>query len=229
MKKFLVLLAATVLSLAVASASPIPCTVSGATSVTLGNSTSPNFTCGTLTFDNFQVVSSFGGAIGRVDLYTGVSGPTYDSATGQVDFSLNPNLGSAQDIGLLFEVWGGITQVNLGVGGSDASVSELVCSAPIPTTGPGAFLCPTGSFLGSVTDFSNDPAAPLFSQSFSTTSPVYIFKNIETGNGTPTGTGHLSVFTQSFEVNNVPEPISMVLLGSGLLGVGLLRRRIRKN
>jgi PEP-CTERM motif-containing protein len=37
----------------------------------------------------------------------------------------------------------------------------------------------------------------------------------------------LTEFTQTF--GTIPEPISMVLLGSGLLGLGLLRRRSRKS
>jgi hypothetical protein len=39
----------------------------------------------------------------------------------------------------------------------------------------------------------------------------------------------LSELDQSFEISSVPEPVSLVLLGSGLLGLGLLRRRARKN
>jgi hypothetical protein len=39
----------------------------------------------------------------------------------------------------------------------------------------------------------------------------------------------LSELDQSFEVSSIPEPVSLVLLGSGLLGLGLLRRRVGKN
>jgi hypothetical protein len=131
----------------------------------------------------------------------------------------------------MFEVTGGVTQLDLSVGGTDATVTERACSTPIPTTGPTAFLCPT-SQLGTVSDFSNDPNAPVFSLPFASTSPIYIYKDIETGSGLPgsgIGTGQLSELDQSFEISSVPEPVSMVLLGSGLLGLGLLRRRARKN
>jgi hypothetical protein len=81
--------------------------------------------------------------------------------------------------------------------------------------------------LGQITVASGETNQPVFSPPFSTTSPVYIFKDIETG---PNGTqqSQLSEFTQSFETGT-PEPVSMILLGSGLLGLGLLRRRSRKN
>jgi hypothetical protein len=223
MKTFLVVLTLALFSLAAASASPITCS-SGNGSVSVGDPSSFTFSCGQLTFSNFEVVNPNGDAIGTVDVNTS----TYDSVTGDVSLNLNPNLQASQDEGFLFEVTGGVTQLDLSLGGNDATVTERACSTPIPTSGPNAFLCP-GTQLGTVSDFSNDPNAPVFSLPFSSTSPIYIFKDIETGAGTPAGAGQLSELDQSFEVSSVPEPISLLLLGSGLLGLGLLRRRVHKS
>ena len=139
MKTFLVVLTLALFSLTVASASPITCSANG--SVTVGDPNSFSFTCGQLTFSNFEVVDPNGDAIGTVD----INGGTYDSATGAVDLNLNPNLQASQDEGFLFEVTGGVTQLDLSVGGNDATVTERACSTPIPTSGPSAFLCPSCS------------------------------------------------------------------------------------
>ncbi|HXM45390.1 MAG TPA: PEP-CTERM sorting domain-containing protein [Bryobacteraceae bacterium] len=215
MNKFLMLLAVSTLTLCVASASQIPCTIAGTTFGDPVNGTTV-VTCGTLTFDNFEVVNPTNGAEGQVD----VLGTSYfDTGSGQAYVEFNPNLLSAQDEEFLFSVWGGTSEIDMTVGGQNAQIQETACSAPVPTSGLGAGECPTGTLLGQITVGSNQAAG---FANFNTTSPVYIFKNIETGAG-----GQLSEFTQSF--GTIPEPVSMVLLGSGLLALGLLRRKSRKS
>jgi len=222
MNRFLMLVAFSLLSLAVASASPIPCSVNTGFDNPVSGTTV--VTCDGLTFDNFQVLDATGNTIGAVDILSaGACG------NNEVCLSFNPNLLAGSDVDLMFDVWGGVSQIDMSVGGDNASVMERACANPIATTGALAFLCTNSAGttsvapLGLITVSSGTPGQPIFSGTFGPVSPVYIFKNILVGPG-----GQLSEFTQSFQTT-VPEPISLVLLGSGLLGLGLLRRRSRKD
>jgi hypothetical protein len=53
-------------------------------------------------------------------------------------------------------------------------------------------------------------------------SSLFVFKDISVSEG-----GALSTFTQSFETG-VPEPASMLLIGTACVALGMLRRRPRK-
>lgn len=220
MNKFLMLVVLSMLLVGLASAAPLPCSVNTGFDNPVTSSTV--VTCNGLTFDNFQVLSPTGGASGLVDILS--AGACEGS---QVCLSFNPNLQANQDEEFLFTVWGGINQIDMSVGGANATISERACANPIPTSGALLGLCTnadgTSSVnpLGEITVSSGTSGQPVMSPFFNPTSPVYIFKNIETG-----ADGQLSEFTQSFAN---PEPVSMVLLGSGLLALGLLRRRSRKN
>jgi hypothetical protein len=61
------------------------------------------------------------------------------------------------------------------------------------------------------------------------TSPAYIYKDISVDGRTgnvfgAADAGALSGFTQSFHTA-VPEPMTLSMMGLGLLGLGLVRRR----
>jgi len=176
------------------------------------------FSCGSVSFSNFSVTPASPATVSpEIDLTHA------DSTGGSVNLTFNPNLSAPigpQDIYFRFQVDGGISQVSLGVGGMNATVIETACSVPIPTTGPGANMCPTTA-LATLIAFS-PPATSTAVSSFGGTPTVFIFKDV----GVATG-GGLTTLNQSFSM--IPEPGSMILFGTGLIALATITRWLNRS
>ena len=85
--------------------------------------------------------------------------------------------------------------------------------------------CPSGAQNGGQLSVTNPP--PNFSDVLfmSPQSSISVLKDIGVSSGTGVGKATISQVTNQF---SSPEPLSFVLLGSGLLGLGLMRRRIKR-
>lgn len=205
---------------AIAQANQVTC-IGASGSVLEGFNSTISFTCGSMTFSSFRLPDAEGGAIGRVDIV----GASFNPMTGAVTLQLDPNLDSAQDELFGFEVDGGVSRAGVSMSGNDAHVSEQFCSSPVAILGPLANQCPHGTQLAQVADYSGNPSQPAYSSKFDETAALYVMKDIQTGNGNPYGAGQVSILNEVFIPYQVPEPLSFILLGSGLAVVGLLRRR----
>lgn len=167
-------------------------------------------TVGNLLFSNFVYTGSAG------------EGPTALTSltltSGNIRLNMNPNQGNggvAQNSILTFTVTGLDSALIIGTsssngGNGSTSVRQVVCSGLIDALGncggtllqdvtnAGGTLTPTNSFAGENT--------------------VNVWRNIIT----PIGT---AVTAATFDVQSTPEPMAFALMGSGLVGLALLRKR----
>ena len=227
MKKTLLLLVIVLIVGSVANASIVPCStlfgpggpydVNGAQFHGAGNGCSISG----VSFSNFTWENESIGSPGPVVLVN-------ISQTGPViNLQLNPNMGVNQDVHLLFNVTGGITGMDLANNTGPSSISEsnyggancVVNIAGTPTNC--TLLVNTGGIIGPNGFFPGPTSANEFFYTQPTGGNVWVFKDLSTS----FSGGNNSGFVESFVI---PEPMTLSLLGSALVGLGLLRLRRKK-
>jgi|SRR5579863_499751 len=180
-----------------------------------------------LLFNNFSVSPSAGftGAVVGIagsGFGTGVTGSDVDLAF-QIGGLQGPTIPDLGDIELEYDVTGGIVGVDMTIqaspviSGGSMTVSEKVCTVAFVNS-----VC-NGITLANFTVTSSGQAVSttqLFSTAFS--GEVYIEKDLSYDGATT------SSLVNSHVVSSVPEPMTFSLMGAGLLGLGLMRRRGRK-
>lgn len=217
-----------VAAMSVASASSCASLVTGGPiDVTLLDGCTVNIGTSVYTFSNFAYVAAGGSSAGwaGVDLVqNGVS-----VVGDEINFNFNPNeqVGGVTDVHLQYQISGpGLDGSSLAVTAADtgATISEENCTMN-PSNNQGSLdgaNCGTGNNID-LLNLSVAQTGPL-SAAGTFTAPqneFWVWKDIEI-----TTNGHDSSFTE--DAAAVPEPMTMSLMGAGLLGLGFLGRRMRR-
>jgi hypothetical protein len=216
--------------------------------VTSQNIASLKCTVGGLVFSNFQVVAAAGNAAPEVDLASADV-----SANGAVTLTFNPHMsaqpnGGYQDIYLYYDVTGGVTQVATSLSTQNAVIQQTACASSIASTGGMQGMCPTADRLANIIAVGN--GNPVSSGTFNSAGYLSIFDSVSLS---PAAVATLNSFSQVFNgagsaviptgsnggdyggssqgggsaagVTAVPEPLTGILMGSGLIALGFMRRK----
>jgi len=212
MRKFLILALISAAGALTAGAAPCVNIVANLSAGQSFNDPTDSCTIGGVTFSDFTIYANAGypsqtSGTSAADLTVTVSGD-------ELLFGTN-NLGSgagAEDLTIYFQaVPGAVDSVTLI--GSGQNVNETVCGVAF-TVGSETCASPLNHSTLAVN------STTFTSTSVVTTAPTEFFMKDDGGN---------SGLTQSYLfVSSVPEPMSFSLVGVGLLGLGMARRRIRR-
>jgi hypothetical protein len=214
MKHFCISLAALLGIAITAVASPVPsCTSLEGDNINNTTDFGNGCTLGGLTFSNFSYSSApVGTSVFLSAVGTGVVGNDVDlgfqltTATPPVDIILFYDVSNE---GTGPSIVGVDNQQN----GNQTTIQEVVCSVAFSSG-----ICPTTPTNDVLANFTNPPTT---SATFAPQSSVYIEKDISL----PDGTSFISSFVNSQDLSGVPEPGTFLLLGAGLGGIGLMRKR----
>jgi hypothetical protein len=224
MKRLFLMIACCILTGVLASASIVPCSTISTVDLNSAalNGAGNGCSIGGLTFSNFGWANAGVNSPANVLLVNVVQNG------GVVDLNFNPLMPANADIHIDFLVTGYVQGMDLNNTTGPSSVNEAnygSCSGGnlngVPNGGC-VLLVQTGAIVGAGGSFPGPTPSSEFFYSTPQNS-VWVFKDLNTSNFGPNAEN--SGFTESFVV---PEPMSFLLLGAGLLGLGLVKRKAKR-